>query len=95
MHGGVPTGSGYYHVNVSVFNATTKAPISDAKVEVRIAEPGLSTASTGLEPVTISNAPSYGNYVKLKRQTQYTVTVMVRRPDVAQPIEAKFDHRLY
>lgn len=95
MHGGIPSGSGYYHVNVSVFNATTKAPISDAKVEVRIAEPGLSIASTQLEPVTINNAPSYGNYVKLQRQTPYTVTVLVRRPDVAQPIEAKFDHRLH
>ena len=95
VHGGVPSGSGYYHVNVSVFNATTKAPISDARVEVRIAEPGLTSESKSLEPVTINNVPSYGSYVKLKQKTQYVVTVVVRRPDVAQPIEAKFDHRLY
>ena len=95
VHGGVPSGSGYYHVNVSVFNATTKAPISGARVEVRIAEPGLTSESKSLEPVTINNVPSYGSYVKLKQKTQYVVTVVVRRPDVAQPIEAKFDHRLY
>ena len=95
MHGGVPSGSGYYHVNVSLLNAETKAPIGDAKVDVRVEQPGASSVSKTLEPMVINNAPSYGNYVRLQAKTAYRITVQVRKPDSPRPVEAKFEYRTY
>ncbi len=87
--------SGYYHVNVSVLDAATKAPISGAKVEIKIDERGLSSETKALLPMTTSSIPSYGNYVKLKGKTQYVFTVKIQKPDSPQPVEARFEHRLY
>ena len=95
MHGGVPSGSGQYHVNVSVLDAGTKAPVSGAKVEVTIDERGISSETKALQPMATNSIPSYGNYIKLKGKTQYTFTVKVQKPDSAQPIEARFEHRVY
>jgi hypothetical protein len=95
MHGGVPSGSGHYHVNVSVLDAATKAPISGAKVEIKIDERGLSSETKALLPMTTGSVPSYGNYVKLKGKTQYAFTVKIQKPDSPQPVEARFEHRLY
>ena len=95
MHGGVPSGPGYYHVNVSVIDAATQVPIPGAKVEIKIDEPGMSSETRSLEPLTANNAPSYGDYIKLKRKTQYSLTVKVHKPDSGQPIEARFEHRVY
>jgi cytochrome c5 len=95
MHGGVPSGSGHYHVNVSVLDAATKAPIAGARVEIKIDERGLSTETKSLLPITTSSIPSYGNYIKLKGKTQYIFTVKVQKPGSPQPLEAQFDHRVY
>ncbi len=95
MHGGVPSGSGHYHVNVSVLDAATKAPISGAKVEIKIDERGLSSETKSLLPMTTSSVPSYGNYIKLKGKTQYAFTIKVQKPDSPQPLEAQFEHRVY
>ena len=39
MHGGIPSGRGFYHVNISLRDAATNAEIRDAEVEVRVAIP--------------------------------------------------------
>ena len=95
MHGGVPSGAGYYHVNVSVLDAASKAPISGAKVEIKVDEQGLSSETKALLPMTTGSIPSYGNYIKLKGKTQYAFTVKIQKPDSPQPVEARFEHRLY
>ncbi|MGZ9075611.1 MAG: c-type cytochrome [Burkholderiaceae bacterium] len=95
MHGGVPSGSGHYHVNVSVLDAATKAPISGAKVEINIDERGLSSETKALLPMATGGIPSYGNYIKLKGKTQYVFTVKIQKPDSPQPVETRFEHRVY
>ena len=95
MHGGVPGGSGYYHVNVSLADAATKAPIGDAKVDMSLEEPGGSGVSKTLEPMVINNAPSYGNYFRMRGKSSYVVTVRIRKPGAARPVEVKFEHRTY
>jgi cytochrome c5 len=94
MHGGIPAGSGYYHVNVTLLDATSKAPISGGKVEIKVDERGISTETTTLQPVTINNTPSYGNYIRLKSKTRYLLSVKVQKADSAQPIEAQFEHQV-
>jgi cytochrome c5 len=95
MHGGVPGGAGHYHVNVSLLNAASKAPVGDAKVEIRVAQAGMPGESIALEPVVINNAPSYGNYVRLRGKSSYLITVRIQKPDSSRPVETKFEHRTY
>jgi cytochrome c5 len=94
MHGGVPKGSGNYHVNVSLLDRASNVPIKDAKVEVQVEQPGMSSETKPLEAVVVNNAQSYGNYLKLRPNTQYVVTVRARVPNSAAPVEARFDHRV-
>ena len=92
MHGGVPSGPGYYHLNISLADASTHAPVGDASVDVDIEDPGLTRASVRLEPIAVGPA-SYGSYVRLKPHTAYLITVRVHAPSRPRGVEAKFDHR--
>jgi len=93
MHGGIPTGSGYYHVNISLRDAATNAEIKDAEVEVRVANPVTGSEAKKLEPVAIRNTLTYGNYFRMPGKDPYTIVVRVLRQGVSQPVEAKFDYR--
>lgn len=93
MHGGVPRGAGYYHVNVSLLDAVTKAPITDAQVDMRVEQPGLTAESKHLEPVAVNKSLSYGNYFRMRGKSSYLITVKVRKPGSLRIIEAKFEHR--
>ncbi|MDH3321085.1 MAG: c-type cytochrome, partial [Betaproteobacteria bacterium] len=95
MHGGVPDGPGYYHLNVSLLDAKTKAPVSDAKVEMRVAQAGMSGVTKTLEPVVINNAPSYGAYFRMRWRSNYQISVLVRKLGAPLPAQAKFEHRTY
>ena len=94
MHGGVPGGADQYHVNVSLFDAKSGAAIAGAQVEARVDEVGMTSESKKLEPMVINNAPSYGNYFRMRGKTSYVITLRVRKPDSPQPVEAKFEHRI-
>jgi cytochrome c5 len=89
MHGGVPKGSGYYHVNVSIFDQKSHAPISDAQVQAQFDWPGSFSTSLKLEPMSLSG--SYGNYLKPQPGTSF-ITVHINRPREKQAVVAKFEH---
>ena len=93
MHGGVPGGSGNFHVNVSLLDEASKARIADAKVEVRVERLGTSGETKALEPVLINGLTSYGNYVRMAAGSTYVVTVRVTRAGSSQPVEARFEHK--
>lgn len=92
MHGGIPSGSGHYHVNVSLLDVKSQAPLDSARVEFRLEQPGLTSVSTLLEPMGVG-AASYGNYIKPRGKTVYLVTVRVLRPGTTRAVEAQFNHR--
>jgi len=95
MHGGVPDGAGYYHLNVTLLDAKTKAPVSDAKVKVRVTQAGMSSVTKTLDAVTINNAPSYGNYFRMHWNSSYRITVDISRPGAKAPTQVTFQHRTY
>ena len=92
MHGGVPSGSGYYHVNVSLYDAASHAEIRDAVIEARVAS-ALSGETKRLEAMQINHSTSYGNYFRLTGRDPYIVTVEVVRTKQARPLQARFDLR--
>jgi cytochrome c5 len=94
MHGGVPSGAGHYHVNVSLIDNASKAAIRGARVEAKVEQVGLSSKSMLLEPITFDNVASYGNYFKLSGRTSYRITVSVQKPGSKQVTQAQFQHRV-
>jgi cytochrome c5 len=92
MHGGVPDGDGYYHINVTLHDAIRHEPINGAEVEVRIEQPGLGGVSKKLVPMEIG-AASYGSYLQLQPHADYFITVHVRPQGSVQAVDAKFEHR--
>ena len=95
MHGGIPTGKNYYHVNISLFDGKTRAPIADAQVEASVREPVSGGETKKLELMTLNNKQSYGNYFRMSGTNPYTITVKIRKPGMAGAIEAKFDFKPY
>lgn len=91
MHGGIPSGKDWYHVNVTLLDQAGHAPITDARVEVRAGKTGPAVATKALEPMAIGRG-SYGNYFRLRPETSYRVTVRVRAPGSPGPVEAEFQH---
>lgn len=93
MHGGAPSGKGYYHVNVSVHDADTKAEIKDARVEARVENPATGGATRKLLPMTTNGTVSYGNYFRMTGTEPYKIIVRVHRPEWKDTVVARFDYR--
>ena len=90
MYGGIPSGKGYFLVNVTLRDSGSKAEIKDAGVEARVANL-MSGETRKLEAATINNSLSYGNYFQMPGRDPYTVTLQIRKAGAARAIEAKFD----
>ena len=93
MHGGIPSGKGYFHVNVSLRDVATNAEIKDAEVEVSVANSLTGREVKKLEPMPIRDTLSYGNYFRMPAKDPYSITVQIRRPGMPQQVEAKFAFR--
>jgi cytochrome c5 len=92
MHGGVPQGPGYYHLNVSLFDRLSDEPVRDAKVEARIERPGFGGEWKALDPMPSFGTGSYGGFVRASAQTAYEVTIRIQTPDSPTPTEWNFEH---
>jgi len=90
MHGGIPRGNGYYHVNVSLFDSKTKAPITDAQVKATLSDPVMGGETKALQPMAIPNAMSYGNYSRVAGTMPRTITVSIKRASAPLPTTANF-----
>jgi cytochrome c5 len=91
MHGGIPQGPGYYHINVSLLDEKSQTPIEGATVRMQFDWPGLSSPPITLEPMLLGG--SYGNYVKPQPGTPYVITLHINRPGETQTVDAKFTHK--
>lgn len=94
LHGGIPKGSGYHHVNISVFDSATQAPVAGATVDLDVEQVGMGRSTTRLEAVTISGGTSYGGYVRLAPKGTYAFVAHIRKPGAAQAVDAPFKERL-
>lgn len=87
-----PAGKGSYHVNVSLRDAASRAPIKDATVEARVANP-LGGTTKKLQPKAFNGAPGYVNDFRMEGRDAYTITAQIRRPGGARPSEVRFDFK--
>lgn len=94
MHGGIPLGDNWYHMNVSLLNEVSRAPVTGAKVAARLQEVGGSAVSKTLEPMAIGEG-SYGNYFPMASKTLYEVVVRVQASEGSSRVVAEFEHEHY
>ena len=85
----IPSGSGYYHINISLVDNKSQVQITNATVKLKVSD-GMRSDTKTLELVAANNAVSYGSFFQLSAGNSYNITAEIRRPGVASEIEAKF-----
>jgi cytochrome c5 len=93
MHGGVPRGRDYYHVNISLIDSATKADVADASIEVTVESPGMSVETKTLELMSVENRISYGQYFRMPGKDPYSITVRIQRPGAPPAVSTRFSFR--
>ena len=81
MHGGTPDGRHQYHILVAIFEQPSGVRVTDAEVTAKVSGEGhVGGRELDLEPMTIADAVTYGNFIALPGSDRYTIEVHVRRP---------------
>jgi len=93
MHGGIPSGKGYYHLNISLLDNATKAEIADAQIEVTVEDPVMGGETKKLERIASDKRMSYGNYFRMPGKDSYSIVVRIQRPGAAPPVSTKFSFK--
>ena len=92
VYGTVPLGPDQYYVTIAVFDANTGRRITDAVVRARVSTAAGAGPEMTLEPVTIKDARTYGNYFAMAGAGPYEVTVRIKRPGAPDAIQARFEY---
>lgn len=97
LHGGAPRGEHVYHVTVAVFDAASGQRRSDLDVRARVSGVGLSGPEKALQPMTLADTVTFGNYFILPGNDTYRIRVEIRQPGKAEPATTDFtyEHRLH
>lgn len=88
----VPSGKDYYHLNISLSDHKSGAPLADAQVTLKVSD-GLTVQSKTLPLKAAKGVVSYGEYFRLSSGSAYTIQAEIRRPTLVSPIVASFDYR--
>jgi len=93
MLGEIPSGRGYYYVNVSLFDSTTHAEITNAEVRATISDPVMGGETKRLKLVGFNNSVSYGSFflIPASAAKAYAIVVRIVRPGTPRPITARFN----
>jgi len=93
MHGGVPDGPHVHHVMVALFDASSFGRIVNAEVMATVEEVGLAGQQKQLEPFTVADALTYGNYFDMRPRTDYQIRVGIKLPGSQKSAEVLFGFR--
>jgi cytochrome c5 len=88
----IPSGKGYYHLNISLADNGTHKPVSDAQVTLRVSD-GVSVQSRPLAAIAANDAVSYGTFFRFSSGSVYSIHAEIRRPGLARPIMTDFEFR--
>jgi len=89
----IPSGKGYYHVNISLVDSKSQVPVTDAQVKVLVSD-GMTSETHTLGLLGANNTVSYGSFYRFSSGSAYNITADIRRPGVPGRFEAKFDFRV-
>lgn len=93
LHGGTLPYSSSYHIVVALFDAKSGARITDAQVRAGAGDRSYNhEPDTTLEPMEINGAMSYGNFFLMQGAGVWRIHLEIRRPGMANPVEADFGY---
>ena len=92
-HGGAKSARGAHHLVVAVFSAATGKRVADAEVEARVKPLGLAAEAKRLEPMTINQTVTFGNYFSMPGGLPYRITLRVRPAGAKDWIETTAEYR--
>ncbi|MBL8539652.1 MAG: cytochrome c5 family protein [Betaproteobacteria bacterium] len=92
MHGSIPSGTDYYHVNISLIDSETKGEITDANVEVTVEDLAMRGETKKLDLIAIGDHISYGNYFQMVGRDPYSIGVRIKRGK-SVPVSTKFEFK--
>jgi hypothetical protein len=78
------------HVLIALFDSTSGARITDATVEAAVLATGLPAKRVALEPMTIGDSVTFGNFMPLPARVPYRIQVWIRRPIAARELMVEF-----
>lgn len=87
----VPSGKGYYHLNIALVDNKSQVPVSDAQVTMRVSD-GMTTQTKTLGLIAANNAVSYGNFFRFERGGVYNIRTEIKRPNANSAV-ANFEYR--
>jgi cytochrome c5 len=88
----IPSGRGFYHLNVSLTDHNSHVQLTDAQVTMRVSD-GMTIQTKTLSPVAANNAVSYGNFFHFSRGSAYNITTEIQRPGVPGTVVANFEYK--
>ena len=91
MHGGLASNKRQNHVVVAVFDTKDGSRITNAEVSARVGQIGLAQMAKKLDPMTIANTTSFGNYFLMSGAGLYRIEIEIHRPN-AEAVEATFEY---
>lgn len=92
-HGGSKITPGAHHLVVALFNAVSGERVVDASVEAIFEPLGLAAETKMLEPMTINQTVTYGNFFRAPGTGPYWITVRIRPRGATEWIETRFEYR--
>jgi cytochrome c5 len=81
-----------YYVTVALFDANSGQRVTDAVVKARVGSSARSGPEKTLEPATIADSPTYGNYFAMAGADRYTIALRIQRPGTSEAIRTQFDY---
>ncbi len=90
--GPAPPGRDVFHVNVSLIDSRSLAPITDAKVRLRVAD-ALRAEERTLDLIAAGQSASYGGYFRMPNPNPYTISAQIERAGVPGTVDLRFDYR--
>jgi cytochrome c5 len=91
-YGVPPSAPAQYYITVAVFDSASGQRIDDAAVSARVATATGSGPEKPLQPVSIADSRSYGNYFAMGGTGTFKITVLIRRSGSPDAAQAQFEY---
>ena len=88
----IPAYKGAYHLNISLADNKSQAPVTDARVTLSVTD-SMSTQTKDLHLVAANHVVSYGEFFRFDSGSAYNITAQIQRPGLPNVIEAKFEFK--
>ena len=93
MHGGIPKGMHSHHVMAALFAGESLERVTDADVTATVGELGLAGKQMRLEPFTVADALTYGNYFEFSPLTTYVIDFTIQRPGSSKIVKSRVEYK--